>query len=448
MSLAGPSALGTLLVQRLDAVLGTTLAQQANLLSGARPDAVSQPPGSQRPGRSDTVPGRDPRQAADRVDAQRQRQPQPAIKDAQLQTALALAGNRRTDTGTTSSAPTTLGAAARTILALLARFPQAAPPVTGKALWQPPAGKPPLAAGSNAAPYGAASAASPDRNGGAPLSRGLVEPRTTTASTGPARDAAVQAAAQAAPTAPGLARALAKVLDNSGLFYESHLAAVAFGKRNPGRLANEPQARWASPGSGGPGANGATAASQATSGPATPQAAAGAPAPAAQPAADGSASGSPGASGASGSPPASGSAGPAAGPALQQAPIPGLHPDATLIVRQQLEVLAHQVFAWQGEAWPGTPMRWEIGRDDPAQAHEGPTTWSTRLSVNLPRLGTVEARIGLAGNELVMHLSAADSAAELQEHAEVLRRSCRAAGLTLSGLSVTGQAPSPAPEAP
>ena len=40
----GPAALGNVLVQRLDAVLGTTMsAANANQISGARPDAVSQP---------------------------------------------------------------------------------------------------------------------------------------------------------------------------------------------------------------------------------------------------------------------------------------------------------------------------------------------------------------------------------------------------------------------
>ncbi|MGK0570443.1 hypothetical protein QJT90_24525, partial [Bordetella bronchiseptica] len=39
----GPPALGSILVQRLDAVLGTTMSAQSNLVSGARPDAVAQP---------------------------------------------------------------------------------------------------------------------------------------------------------------------------------------------------------------------------------------------------------------------------------------------------------------------------------------------------------------------------------------------------------------------
>ena len=58
----GPAALGNVLVQRLDAVLGTTMsAASANQVSGARPDAVSQPGSLEKPGQADGSP-RDPRQ--------------------------------------------------------------------------------------------------------------------------------------------------------------------------------------------------------------------------------------------------------------------------------------------------------------------------------------------------------------------------------------------------
>ncbi|KDB92178.1 molybdopterin-dependent oxidoreductase, partial [Bordetella bronchiseptica] len=51
----GPPALGSILVQRLDAVLGTTMSAQSNLVSGARPDAVAQPGEAARPGASQTA---------------------------------------------------------------------------------------------------------------------------------------------------------------------------------------------------------------------------------------------------------------------------------------------------------------------------------------------------------------------------------------------------------
>ncbi|MFJ0908958.1 flagellar hook-length control protein FliK, partial [Bordetella bronchiseptica] len=119
------------------------------------------------------------------------------------------------------------------------------------------------------------------------------------------------------------------------------------------------------------------------------------------------------------------------------APVPGIHQDATLLVRQQLDVLANQMLAWQGQAWPGTPMEWEVAREhgDDAAGQPG-THWATRLKLNLPRLGTVEARLNLAANQLVLHVVAPDSAAEIGAAADALRQQLSAAGLTLTNLSV------------
>jgi hypothetical protein len=61
------------------------------------------------------------------------------------------------------------------------------------------------------------------------------------------------------------------------------------------------------------------------------------------------------------------------------------------VVRQQLEMLASQQFRWEGEAWPGTPMRWEIARRREGDSNgqigleAGRESWSTRLSLDFPR---------------------------------------------------------------
>src|SRR5690606_19051773 len=121
----GPSALGTLLVQRLDAVLATTLSAQAKIVSGARPDAVSPPSTPERPdaGRNETQ--RHPRETVDRITAQTEQQGRHAVDRARLdaRTAAALLARNAPNTATTPSAPTTLGQAAKTILALLANYP-------------------------------------------------------------------------------------------------------------------------------------------------------------------------------------------------------------------------------------------------------------------------------------------------------------------------------------
>ena len=84
----GPAALGNVLVQRLDAVLGTTMsAASANQVSGARPDAVSQPGSLEKPGQADGSP-RDPRQGVQTGGARGERA---AIVDAKTAAALARA---------------------------------------------------------------------------------------------------------------------------------------------------------------------------------------------------------------------------------------------------------------------------------------------------------------------------------------------------------------------
>ncbi|KCB32635.1 hypothetical protein L541_2140, partial [Bordetella hinzii CA90 BAL1384] len=121
----GPPALGNVLVQRLDAVLGTTMAAHANLLTGARPDAVGQPGEAARAGQTENAT-RDPRQPVDGVGARGDRQA--AVVDAKTAAALALAARGLvTRSDTTASAPTTLGTTARIILSLLAQYPEAAP---------------------------------------------------------------------------------------------------------------------------------------------------------------------------------------------------------------------------------------------------------------------------------------------------------------------------------
>lgn len=408
----GPPALGSILVQRLDAVLGTTMSAQSNLVSGARPDAVAQPGEAARPGASQTAT-RDPRQAVQAGGERPARQGAAGV-DAKTAAALALAARGlQTSTGTTASAPTTLGQTARTILALLAQYPGQAPALSARApLWTPPAqnGGAAPAAGQPGAPASNAPAQANAATGGAGATNALRPPAAqpdaasgrTPAQAPPASVAAV-AGRVALPTAPALAQALRQTLQTSGLFYESHLSDLAFGKRSAQQLRAEPQARL--PAAGAESAATPRAPESAAPARALPTAE---PTPASQPATN-----TPG------------------------APVPGIHQDATLLVRQQLDVLANQMLAWQGQAWPGAPMEWEVAREHADEAAGQPGThWATRLKLNLPRLGTVEARLNLAANQLVLHVVAPDSAAEIGAAADALRQQLSAAGLTLTNLSV------------
>ena len=128
---------------------------------------------------------------------------------------------------------------------------------------------------------------------------------------------------------------------------------------------------------------------------------------------------------------------PAAGPAPGQIVAGELVP----LVQQQLEALANQTYVWQGLAWPGQPMRWEIEEDGHRNADGEPAAqaqWQTRLTLVMPQLGEVRAAIRLNGGEISLVLSAADdvAAVRLREGGDELRENMAAAGLALSGLSV------------
>jgi hypothetical protein len=160
---------------------------------------------------------------------------------------------------------------------------------------------------------------------------------------------------------PGeLAQALEATLADSGLFYESHLAAVAAGCVAPAQIEREPQARW-------------IASEAATGG---PRAA-------------------------------------AVFPHEMLAPVhaPALHGEAQLLVARQLELHATGTFQWCGEAWPGVAMRWAISEDAPPP-HRAPVpepqprTWTTAFSMALPNLGAVNARLRLCGSELSVAIAA------------------------------------------
>lgn len=140
-----------------------------------------------------------------------------------------------------------------------------------------------------------------------------------------------------------------------------------------------------------------------------------------------------------------------AGPGTGSVPVPergepvaAIHPEAVALVRQQLEMLALPVFRWSGEGWPGMPMDWEIRqeRDEPQEQEEGrgddgalpaASTWTTRITMQLPRLGAVELRLSLADTALRLHLVASEKAtvALLDAGRDVLPQRFDALGLQL-----------------
>ncbi|MBC2768487.1 flagellar hook-length control protein FliK [Pusillimonas minor] len=440
MSVGGPSGLGTLLVQRIDAALGTTLAQQTNLASGARPDAVSQAAEAVRAEQLQNQVNRQPREAVDRAQLQNEQQVRQQIERGKLEAHKGLLGAAKEgpNTGTTPSAPTTLGNAARTILALLMNFPEQPAPVQGRQPLVPPpseGGRQPAQGQQTAASTGGAPAQQANTGTSAPAAGAQ-----QTTSSGPGTGTPAQGTAQTSTTAQALfaqrvsvqafSQALSNALQTSGLFYESHLSNMAFGKASLPTVRQEPQAQLtqqaanAAGNTSGTPAAGQNAAATATNTTQTAPTAANASARA-------DAAGAPAgttANSAASSQPAAATPQPQVSTALS-----GLHPETHLLVRQQLEVLANQTVAWRGEAWPNAPMDLEIQRREPGEAAaDNQQHWATRLTLHLPNLGEVQVRINLVGQQVLMHMVAPDSANILSSNSDTLRASFNASGLALS----------------
>ncbi|MGO3130643.1 MAG: flagellar hook-length control protein FliK [Alcaligenes sp.] len=407
MSIGGPSPLGTLLIQRLDAVLGISTSQQSNIATGARPDAISQTPGSQRPERAENHTARDQRQSVDQARAHTQGRDSRNLRTQNGQTSTDPApGSRGTQTTSTSSAPTTLGRTAQLILALLERFPDRAPAVQGRHALLP--GNLKTQAESNESTRPGSDANTGSRPGtsqttantistlaqqrlplpgsastaGAPTGSSTTSGTTTAGPGSPAGTAtASTAAGNALPTggtaalAQHFTQALSQALQHSGLFYESHLSDLHFGQRSVGELQQEPQN---------------------LNRPATE--------------------------------PATTTNNPSNQPATQD-------PANSMLVRQQLDTLAHQNLQWQGQAWPDADMNWSVQRHE-AQSAEDTEHWSSTLQLDLPTLGPITLRLNLLNQQLLVHIQADQSAPYLDENSLPLRERLQDQGLILSQLQI------------
>ncbi|VVE23571.1 flagellar hook-length control protein FliK [Pandoraea fibrosis] len=301
--------------------------------------------------------------------------------------------------------------------------------------------------------------------------------------------------------APLLAAALKEALSTSGLFYESHLAQWASGSRSFEQLQAEPQLRWPAsanlaaqlraagadatlPGPGPltrllgpaaaeaslaaawplPGASGST-----TTGAPTPSGQPGLPVPpAAGDATDGGlhatanlpntanalahaasvahATSSVLPSGREGdallAATGDGNTANAAqhGPAGAIAAVANTPAESVTLVRQQLDMLVNPQFQWNGAAWPGASMEWQVeeraGQPAPGEAAAA-STWHTHLRLTLPSLGTVDVNLGLSGQQLQARLltDSMASADLLSHEGEELRQRLAAVGLIASQLS-------------
>ncbi len=160
---------------------------------------------------------------------------------------------------------------------------------------------------------------------------------------------------------------LARAVERSGLFYESHQARWVDGDYPLEQLLQEPQAQLPLPGAASPDEAPDAAASQLR----------------------------------------------AEALALSQAEGNGdetqqlVAREALPFVRSQLDALDARQITWLGEIWPGQPLSWEIGVDErAARGEEDEPGWSTGFALVLPALGEVAADLSLRAGGVRLHLKA------------------------------------------
>lgn len=124
------------------------------------------------------------------------------------------------------------------------------------------------------------------------------------------------------------------------------------------------------------------------------------------------------------------------------------------LINLQLHTHEQARVQWQGEAWPGQKMQWDISRDAPeGQQHAGSdgdeeaTAWRSNVRFQFPLLGDLAAHVVLQGGRVAIQLQAGSegSADTLRQHAARLEASLEAAGWPLSSLTIAGK-PEPAGE--
>lgn len=223
------------------------------------------------------------------------------------------------------------------------------------------------------------------------------------------------------PQPAQLAGQLATRLAESGLFYESHQAEWVSGDRSLQTLLREPQARLLSPAAGQ---------NVQTQSPGGEQAAAPAGSDAMQ-----TQSAQQGRVVDSEQPLVQRNSGDTQ---LAMEQIKSPEQVVRHLAQQQLELVENHPLVWQGEAWPGQPLRWKLDleneRQPEAQSAEPVRVWQTRLDLNLPRLGSVTVVANLRNGQFDLRFEAQDPAtiSLLQAKQPVLADRFAAAGLPLT----------------
>lgn len=109
------------------------------------------------------------------------------------------------------------------------------------------------------------------------------------------------------------------------------------------------------------------------------------------------------------------------------------------LVRQQLETLETRHMRWHGEVWPGQSMHWEIAEQEreASRSCDG-RDWQTRIALSLPALGDMGAALNLGAEGIRITLDAADptAASAMQAGFRELKQALEIVGLNVVAVQV------------
>jgi hypothetical protein len=118
-------------------------------------------------------------------------------------------------------------------------------------------------------------------------------------------------------------------------------------------------------------------------------------------------------------------------------------PESAQTIHLQLNVLEQNKYVWHGELWPGQQMEWEIEEDAAHQNPQNPdggeqAAWNSTVRFQLPSLGKISASIHLSGGRVQMRLAtdSAAAASRLQAHGKELADALDGAGSPLDSLLI------------
>jgi hypothetical protein len=117
------------------------------------------------------------------------------------------------------------------------------------------------------------------------------------------------------------------------------------------------------------------------------------------------------------------------------------NPTLQHLVNTQLQTLEQNHIIWQGNAWPGQAMQWEISQDTPQQNQQqtpAESTWHSDVKFELPALGNITATLRLTGTHLSVQIQAEnlDSANKLQANTTRLVNALAAAGIPIDSVLI------------